>query len=121
MTFTQSVSNGLNNFFSARGRSTRSEFWWYYLFCIILGFVIFSCFYFIFQEDTAGWIIGTVFDFILNISMIFIMIRRLHDVGKSGWNILWSLIPFGGFYVLYLLCKKSQNGTNKWNVFKWQK
>lgn len=38
--------------------------------------------------------------------------RRLHDVGKSGWFMLLSLIPFVGLYVLYLLVLDSEPGSN---------
>jgi uncharacterized membrane protein YhaH (DUF805 family) len=38
--------------------------------------------------------------------------RRLHDVGKSGWFMLISLIPVIGLYLIYLLVQDSQEGTN---------
>ena len=41
-----------------------------------------------------------------------VAVRRLHDVGKSGWWILISLVPFGGLYLLYLQCCASNPGSN---------
>jgi uncharacterized membrane protein YhaH (DUF805 family) len=42
-------------------------------------------------------------------------VRRLHDVGKSGWMMLIALIPLvGGIWLLVLMCTDSQSGPNKW-------
>lgn len=42
-------------------------------------------------------------------------VRRLHDVGKSGWMMLIALIPFvGAIWLLVLFCTDSQEGSNKW-------
>ena len=43
-----------------------------------------------------------------------VSVRRMHDVDKSGWNILWSLIPFGGLYVLYLAVQRGTAGPNEY-------
>jgi uncharacterized membrane protein YhaH (DUF805 family) len=46
---------------------------------------------------------------------IAVLVRRLHDVGKSGWMILVLLIPIiGAIWMLVLLCTDSQTGSNKW-------
>jgi uncharacterized membrane protein YhaH (DUF805 family) len=46
-----------------------------------------------------------------------VAVRRLHDVGKSGWMILICLIPFvGALCLLVLLCMDSQPGANKWGA-----
>lgn len=45
---------------------------------------------------------------------IAVAVRRMHDVGKSGWNLLWSLIPIlGWLYVLYLEVQPS-TGPNQY-------
>jgi uncharacterized membrane protein YhaH (DUF805 family) len=42
-------------------------------------------------------------------------VRRLHDVGKSGWMFLIVLIPLiGGIWLLVLFCTDSQLENNKW-------
>ncbi|MCU0327281.1 MAG: DUF805 domain-containing protein [Spirosomaceae bacterium] len=44
-----------------------------------------------------------------------IVVRRLHDVGKSGWFYFISLIPIiGPIWLLVLLCTDSEAGVNKW-------
>jgi len=85
------------------GRASRSEFWYFYLFYVIvylLGMVV---------EGAAG---------IANLSYLFIIplwlpqlavsVRRMHDTGRSGWFIL---VPF---YNLVLACTPSNPGSNKY-------
>jgi len=44
-----------------------------------------------------------------------VLLRRLHDVGKSGWMILITLIPFiGAIWILVLLCTDSNSGENQY-------
>ncbi len=44
-----------------------------------------------------------------------VSIRRLHDVGKSGWFLLIALIPLiGAIWLLVLFCTDSQAGVNKY-------
>ena len=45
------------------------------------------------------------------------VVRRLHDVGKSGWMYLIVLIPLiGVIWLLVLLTKDSQAGDNKYGA-----
>ena len=42
-------------------------------------------------------------------------IRRLHDVGKSGWMALVGFIPIVGvIWLIVLFCMDSQPGSNQW-------
>lgn len=44
-----------------------------------------------------------------------VAVRRLHDIGKSGWMILISLIPLiGGIWLLVLLVTDSNPGDNQY-------
>lgn len=44
-------------------------------------------------------------------------VRRLHDVGKSGWMLLIALIPLvGAIWLLVLLVTDGEPGTNKWGT-----
>ena len=43
--------------------------------------------------------------------------RRLHDIGKSGWNLLWIFLPIIGWIMLiYWFCQDSELGENKWGA-----
>lgn len=52
---------------------------------------------------------------IYSIPGLAVSIRRLHDINKSGLNLLWNIIPYlGGFYVLFLTIKRGDTGRNKY-------
>ena len=118
MGFAEAVKVGLNKFYTPYGRASRSEFWWYFLFLIIISGVIGVIGGFleaVSEEQVWIGIILQCFSALLCASIICAEIRRLHDIGKSGWNVLWSLIPLiGGIYVLILLCKASQPEENQY-------
>jgi len=59
-------------------------------------------------------LIGGVYSLISLIPSLSVTIRRLRDVNKSGWNILWSIIIIGIPYVLYLEIKKGIEGPNNY-------
>ena len=92
----------LKRAFDFSGRTSRASFWWTTLTSIIFGFTFFiggGLFYHsilgtLFQS--LYWIYVLVW-FIPGLSM---GIRRLHDIGRSGWWILFSFIPIIGTIVL---------------------
>jgi len=49
------------------------------------------------------------------IPSLAVTVRRLHDVGKSGWFILVGLIPLiGSIWLLVLFCTDSKPGENQY-------
>jgi uncharacterized membrane protein YhaH (DUF805 family) len=61
-----------------------------------------------------GWIY-TICGLIHFIPSLAVIVRRLHDVGKSGWFYLIVLIPLIGFiWLLILYCTEGQKEDNKW-------
>ena len=91
--------NGFRGWKDYSGRSTRSDFWWFYLAYLVAAFV------------SAG-----ILTFIFLPLYIAVLIRRMHDVGKSGWTLLWSLTGIGVFYLLYLDVQPSQQNENPWGA-----
>lgn len=60
-------------------------------------------------------IFSVIFGLLILYPSITLTVRRLHDIGKSGWMILVSLIPLvGGIWLIILLCTAVQEGSNKW-------
>lgn len=94
---------GLQNYANFNGRDTRPQFWWYYLAVIIISFI-------------AGFISGLIKVEILSsiVSLVFLIpniaagVRRVHDVGKSGWYIL---IPI---YNIILLATEGEEQDNEY-------
>ncbi|MGJ8760752.1 MAG: DUF805 domain-containing protein [Polaribacter sp.] len=94
-----------------KGRARRQEYWMFILInsIISIGFMfmdkIFGTNYGEFGED--GYL-ETFYSLAVLLPYIAVTVRRMHDVGKSGW---YMLIPF---YNFYLACTNSENGENKW-------
>ena len=85
-----------------RGRASRSEFWYFNLFSFIAMMLSAS-------NDT---ILGLVF-IVLVLPMVAVTVRRLHDVGKSGWYYLLAIIPYIGLFILLCwMCKPSDEVSN---------
>ena len=79
------------------GRARRSEFWWAYLFGVIIGCVanIVSL-----VSPIFGGILMSLFCLATIVPSLAVGVRRLHDIGKSGWNLLWCLLPLIGAILL---------------------
>tara|TARA_B100001079_G_C16004167_1_gene337398 strand:+ start:116 stop:529 length:414 start_codon:yes stop_codon:yes gene_type:complete len=95
MPFMDASKTCVQKSFTIEGRASRSEYWWFYLAFMIanIGLTI---------VDSA---LGTPLAFLL-LALIpasfCAAIRRMHDIGKSGWWLLIGLIPLiGGLVLLY--------------------
>ena len=109
-----------SNYAVFKGRTSRSDFWW-----AILGYIILS---FIFgfvgglilglcgvETETASNIISCIWCLATLLPTLGLEIRRLHDINKSGWWVLISLIPFVGSIILIVFfCMQSVNEGNNY-------
>ena len=99
------------------GRARRKEFWMFVLFNFIISVVISIIFtgLALATESPALAAIAYVYSLAVLIPGIAVSVRRLHDIGKSGWFLLIALIPIvGPIWLLVLQCTDSVNGENKW-------
>jgi uncharacterized membrane protein YhaH (DUF805 family) len=77
---------------SFKGNASRSEYWYFYLFCFIAGFLTYLIDVWIFHKDPDGVLyINALVTMVTLLPSFAVGARRLHDVGKSGW---WQLIAF---------------------------
>ena len=109
--FTEVVTRHYADF---KGVATRKQYWLYTLFYVIILFA-FSCMGLLLGIDYEslgyGWLFALA-SLALCIPSLAIAVRRLHDIGKSGWWLLIVLVPkVGVIWLLCLLCKKG-NATN---------
>lgn len=113
----QYFMQALRNYADIKGRARRSEYWYFTLFYILLSFltnIIDFGMGFTYANGEAG-VLSTLLLLFLIIPSFTVGVRRLHDVGKSGWMVLISLIPIiGWIWIIILVCKDSQPGSNKW-------
>ncbi|QDO94921.1 DUF805 domain-containing protein [Formosa sediminum] len=89
-----------------KGRARRKEYWMFFLFNILISYSIIILGYLL--DVYILSLLSSLYSFAVIIPGLAVGVRRMHDVGKSGW---YLLIPF---YNLYLVCTDSETGTNKW-------
>ncbi|MCM1522648.1 MAG: DUF805 domain-containing protein [Muribaculaceae bacterium] len=87
------------NYCNFEGRSSRSEYWWFCLFTFILGAVVSVIFSF---SETLETIVTSVVWLALLLPSIGVGVRRLHDIGRTGWWLLISFIPLVGAILLII-------------------
>ncbi len=109
MTFLESLKTCLvDKLFTFSGRASRSEFWWFFLFCFLIGYLIDVVLEILFpfenktsinQYSIADWV-NRLIPFVRTLFIMIIvssaMCRRLHDINKSGW---WQLINVDFFLI----------------------
>ena len=108
------------NYANFDGRARRKEYWMFiliYMIVIIIAMVLDGALGLGFDMGygvTApyGWIYSIV-ALVHLIPAWGVLVRRLHDVGKSGWFMLISLVPIiGGIWLLVLLCTDGDSSEN---------
>ena len=87
-----------------KGRSRRSEYWWASLAICILGSVIGA----IIPDLSWIWTLITL------VPSVALSIRRLHDIGKSGWWYLINFIPVVGQIIIIIWACKDSTEANQW-------
>jgi uncharacterized membrane protein YhaH (DUF805 family) len=146
MTFRTAVRTCLRHKYATfSGRASRAEFWWFVLFSWVLMFVVMavlgSLLYYLTVSTTgaSGVSFTPIFSVLvgiaylsLSVPMIAVTVRRLHDLGLSGWwygslfamlGLAWvfpqSLWVALIFYISALVCMlacvfKGTSGPNKY-------
>lgn len=95
------------------GRSRRTEYWMFMLFNFIFAIIAVLLDYLL---ESPGIIYG-LYGLATLIPGIAVLVRRLHDIGKSGLWFFISLIPIiGVFWLLILLLTDSQAGNNDYGA-----
>ena len=107
----------LKQYADFNGRARRKEYWMFVLFNMI--FAIVAMILDNILGLTAGELPYGVFYFLYALAVLIpglaVAVRRLHDVGKSGWMILIALIPLiGAIWLLVLMVTDSNPGENKY-------
>lgn len=99
--FVEAIRLGFQRYIDFSGRSTRAEFWWWTLFCmlaIMIAALLNDMLGLPSSED--GGVLDGVVSLILLIPTLAVGARRLHDIGRSGW---WQLAPYGLALAVILL------------------
>ena len=107
----------LNQYADFNGRARRKEYWMFFLFNMV--FAVLASLIDIAAGtanlDSGSGIFQGIYSLAVLIPGLAVGVRRLHDVGKSGWMLLIALIPIiGAIWLLVLMVTDSKEGTNKW-------
>ena len=109
----------LKQYADFNGRARRKEYWMFTIFNIIFGGIAMtldSVFGIAIEGVGYGPLYG-VYVLVLFIPGLAVAVRRLHDIGKSGWMILIALIPvIGAIWILVLMVTDSNPGENLYGV-----
>lgn len=138
--FGGSVSRAYVGWQDYKGRATRGEFWWWYLFTLLVGGIggglASGASLFVTAvselEEVSGWarvaqVVGVTLAYgvialaaalVLStvLPSIAVMARRLHDTNKSGWWLLLYFVPLGAIVLLVFFVTKGTVGENKYGA-----
>ena len=106
MNFIESIQTCYKKFFDFSGRASKSEYWWFQLYGIIIYGLLF-----VFKGDLV--LLFSILSIANTIPLWAAAVRRLHDTNKSGWMALISVIPLIGLYIIVLLIADGTKGKNR--------
>lgn len=129
MNFGDAINTVLKKYACFRGRASRSEFWYFFLLKVFVYFSLIVSAIFLYFFNYSGWWSGSFSGYLVRTTLgvfendsllqnalvlefwlftlltllpsVGVAVRRLHDIGKSGLNLLLYLIPFVGPFILF--------------------
>ena len=107
--FGEAVKLFFINYVNFGGRSTRSEFWYWQLFSFLVSLILG-----IFTTFIGLNFILWLFSIATIIPGLSLSIRRLHDIGRSGWWLLIGLVPLVGAIILLVFDVTESGPANEW-------
>jgi uncharacterized membrane protein YhaH (DUF805 family) len=108
MTFTRSISTCFSKFIDFNGRASRPEYWWFYLFTVLISWGA--------SIVEPSQISALVLNLILAIPVFAAGTRRLHDTGRSGWLQLLYLTIIGAIPLIIWQASKGSDQANKYGA-----
>jgi uncharacterized membrane protein YhaH (DUF805 family) len=115
MGFGRAIATCFRKYAVFSGRASRSEYWFFALFQILLytGLVIVDIL--VFRGSMN--VFSTLASLILLLPSLAVLVRRLHDTDKSAWWILIPLVPIiGSIWLIILLCQRGTEGANRYGM-----
>ncbi len=107
MNFGQAISACLGKYATFAGRASRSEFWWFFLFQVLVSIAVAAL-----LGEKASSLAGLA----LLLPSLAVATRRLHDIGKSGWWQLLGLTGIGFLVLLYWWVQPTADGGNEYDA-----
>jgi len=99
------------NFFNFKGRSTRSDYWY----VVLINIVFLNLISLIIAKVPNLSLLDDIYLAVTLIPSTALVVRRYHDINKSGWNYLLIFVFIIGWIIVIInLCKPSVNKNNKY-------
>ncbi|DAC45731.1 MAG TPA: DUF805 domain-containing protein [Candidatus Poseidoniales archaeon] len=117
MSFMDATKSCLQQYVGFSGRASRSEYWFAYLsfMVAVVGMLILTIIS-AFIIDVLATLMGLLtFGLYIGgfLPLLAVSVRRLHDLGKSGWMMLVMFIPFvGGILLLVWFVSDGEAANN---------
>jgi len=110
--FAEAIQSGFRNYVGFSGRAARSEFWFWFLFAVLVTIATQFLDGFLFDQQFG--LLSGIAALALFLPGLAVSVRRLHDRDKSGWFILLYFIPLIGFIILLIwYCTRGTVGPNR--------
>jgi uncharacterized membrane protein YhaH (DUF805 family) len=114
MTFLDAVCRCFALYATFAGRARRSEFWFFWLFNLLAHGVAGILDAALFSVDAP---LNAIVSLVLLVPNLAVAVRRLHDVGRSGWWLLILLVPLIGIVVLLIwYLSRGEDGPNRFGT-----
>lgn len=102
MSFQDAVRVCLSKYADFSGRARRSEYWWFVVFTAVVTTVASVIDALIGTGFGATGLVQALASLALLLPSLAVGVRRLHDVGQTGWWVLLVIIPVLGALILIL-------------------
>ena len=112
MDFGQAIATNFKKYVTFSGRASRSEYWFWVLFTLIGGIVTATLDYAMFSDNDFAQPLNSIFNLICFLPSLAVGIRRLHDIGRTGWWVLIAFTIIGIIVLIVWACQKSDTGPN---------
>ncbi|MCF8522804.1 MAG: DUF805 domain-containing protein [Pontimonas sp.] len=124
MGFATAVKSFWSNYTNFSGRARRSEYWFIQLFLVLTNLAVAAIDLALMNGDLerfiangGGGIVGLIWILATIVPAVAVLIRRLHDTGRSGWWALIGLLPIvGGIILLVFTVQDSDSGDNTYGA-----
>ncbi len=108
MNFAQAIGSGLSKYVQFGGRSSRSEYWYWTLFVIIISIAA-SVVDGMLDSGLVSRIVGLA----VLLPSLAVSSRRLHDIDRSFWWVLITFTVIGVLLLIYWACVRGTAGPNR--------
>lgn len=107
MTFGRAITTVFRNYAQFGGVASRSEYWWFALFSLLVSLALSGIDGAISGSGDAG-LLATLWGLGIILPSLAVTVRRLRDAGYAWGYLFLALIPFlGAIILIVLLCQPS--------------